>query len=108
MTNDHQGCGEKAPSPDGVALMNGQYGCGQVQLAGTDEALYERRNSRSFLRFRIPSPAQFNHVITLVSVGKEEVWLDTTTEVATLLSTNSGSVPPESDSGNASLPTAIR
>jgi len=30
----------------------------------------------------VPSPAQFNHVITMVPVGKEEVWLDTTTEVA--------------------------
>jgi Flp pilus assembly protein TadD len=30
----------------------------------------------------IPSPAQFNHVITMVPLGKEEIWMDTTTEVA--------------------------
>jgi len=30
----------------------------------------------------IPSPAQFNHVITMVPTGTEEVWMDTTTEVA--------------------------
>ncbi len=30
----------------------------------------------------IPSPAQFDHMISMVGVGKEEVWLDTTTEVA--------------------------
>jgi hypothetical protein len=30
----------------------------------------------------IPSPAQFNHVITMVPLGKEQVWMDTTTEVA--------------------------
>jgi starch phosphorylase len=27
---------------DAVALINTQYGCGPVQFAGTDEALYER------------------------------------------------------------------
>jgi tetratricopeptide (TPR) repeat protein len=30
----------------------------------------------------LPSPAQFNHIITMVPVGKEEIWMDTTTEVA--------------------------
>lgn len=30
----------------------------------------------------IPSPAQFNHVITMVPIGKDEIWMDTTTEVA--------------------------
>ncbi|HWW13016.1 MAG TPA: DUF3857 domain-containing protein [Candidatus Dormibacteraeota bacterium] len=30
----------------------------------------------------VPSPSQFNHAITMVPVGKEEVWMDTTTEVA--------------------------
>ncbi len=30
----------------------------------------------------VPSPAQFDHVISLVKVGQEDVWLDTTTEVA--------------------------
>lgn len=30
----------------------------------------------------VPSPAQFDHVITQVALGKEVIWLDTTTEVA--------------------------
>ena len=30
----------------------------------------------------VPSPAQFNHVITMLPLGKEEIWMDTTTEVA--------------------------
>jgi transglutaminase-like putative cysteine protease len=31
---------------------------------------------------KVPMPAAFNHLITLVDVGGEKVWLDTTTEVA--------------------------
>jgi transglutaminase-like putative cysteine protease len=31
---------------------------------------------------KVPMPAAFNHVITLVELGGEQVWLDTTTEVA--------------------------
>jgi Flp pilus assembly protein TadD len=30
----------------------------------------------------VPSPGQFNHVITMVPLGKEEIWMDTTTEIA--------------------------
>ncbi|HEX3738461.1 MAG TPA: DUF3857 domain-containing protein [Terriglobales bacterium] len=30
----------------------------------------------------IPSPSQFDHVFTMVPLGKEEIWMDTTTEVA--------------------------
>jgi tetratricopeptide (TPR) repeat protein len=30
----------------------------------------------------VPSPAQFNHVITLLPLGNNEIWMDTTTEVA--------------------------
>jgi tetratricopeptide (TPR) repeat protein len=30
----------------------------------------------------IPSPAQFDHVITAIPLGKETLWVDTTTEVA--------------------------
>ena len=29
----------------------------------------------------VPSPSQFKHVITMAPVGKEKVWMDTTTEV---------------------------
>jgi len=31
---------------------------------------------------KVPMPAAFNHLITLVDVGNEKVWLDATTEVA--------------------------
>jgi tetratricopeptide (TPR) repeat protein len=30
----------------------------------------------------VPSPSQFDHVISVVPIGKEMVWLDTTTEIA--------------------------
>jgi Flp pilus assembly protein TadD len=30
----------------------------------------------------VPSPSQFNHAITMLPLGKEEVWMDTTAEVA--------------------------
>ncbi|HKS95146.1 MAG TPA: DUF3857 domain-containing protein, partial [Terriglobia bacterium] len=39
-------------------------------------------NSSRKLDPDIPSPSQFDHVITLVPVGSDMVWLDTTTEVA--------------------------
>jgi tetratricopeptide (TPR) repeat protein len=39
-------------------------------------------NSSRKLDPDVPSPSQFDHVITLLPLGKEEVWMDTTTEVA--------------------------
>ena len=30
----------------------------------------------------VPSPSQFDHVFTMVPLGKQEIWMDTTTEVA--------------------------
>ena len=39
-------------------------------------------NSSRKIDPEVPSPAQFDHVISLVQVGQEDVWLDTTTEVA--------------------------
>jgi len=30
----------------------------------------------------IPSPSQFDHVFTMLPLGKDEIWMDTTTEVA--------------------------
>ena len=39
-------------------------------------------NSSRKLDPDIPSPSQFDHVITLLPMGKEKVWMDTTTEVA--------------------------
>ncbi len=39
-------------------------------------------NSRRKLDPDVPSPSQFDHVISMVPLGAEEVWMDTTTEVA--------------------------
>lgn len=39
-------------------------------------------NSNRKLDPDVPSPSQFDHVISLVPLEKEEVWMDTTTEVA--------------------------
>ena len=39
-------------------------------------------NSAHELDPSFPSPSQFNHVITRASAGGQEIWLDTTTEVA--------------------------
>jgi tetratricopeptide (TPR) repeat protein len=39
-------------------------------------------NSSRKLDPDVPSPSQFDHVITMLPMGKEEVWMDTTAEVA--------------------------
>jgi tetratricopeptide (TPR) repeat protein len=39
-------------------------------------------NSSRKLDTDVPSPSQFDHVITLLPMGQEEVWMDTTSEVA--------------------------
>ena len=39
-------------------------------------------NSSRKLDPDVPSPSQFDHVITLLPMGKQEVWMDTTSEVA--------------------------
>jgi tetratricopeptide (TPR) repeat protein len=39
-------------------------------------------NSARKLDPDVPSPSQFDHVITMLPLGKEEVWMDTTSEVA--------------------------
>src|SRR5439155_20277007 len=39
-------------------------------------------NSGRKLDPEIPSPSQFDHVFTLVPLAKDEVWMDSTTEVA--------------------------
>ena len=39
-------------------------------------------NSSRRIDADVPSPAQFNHVITLLSLGNDKIWMDTTTEVA--------------------------
>ncbi|HKI25971.1 MAG TPA: DUF3857 domain-containing protein [Candidatus Sulfotelmatobacter sp.] len=39
-------------------------------------------NSSRKLDPDVPSPSQFDHVITMLPLGKQEVWMDTTSEVA--------------------------
>ena len=39
-------------------------------------------NSSRKLDPDVPSPSQFDHVITMLPMGREEVWMDTTSEVA--------------------------
>jgi tetratricopeptide (TPR) repeat protein len=39
-------------------------------------------NSSRKLDPDVPSPSQFDHVITMLPLGKDEVWMDTTSEVA--------------------------
>jgi tetratricopeptide (TPR) repeat protein len=39
-------------------------------------------NSSRKLDPDIPSPSQFDHVFTMLPLGKEEIWMDSTTEVA--------------------------
>ena len=39
-------------------------------------------NSSRKIDADLPSPSQFDHVISVVPIGKEMVWLDTTTEIA--------------------------
>ena len=39
-------------------------------------------NSTRKLDPDVPSPSQFDHVITMLPMGKQEVWMDTTAEVA--------------------------
>jgi tetratricopeptide (TPR) repeat protein len=39
-------------------------------------------NSSRKLDPDVPSPAQFDHVITMLPMGQDEVWMDTTSEVA--------------------------
>ena len=39
-------------------------------------------NSSRKLDPDVPSPSQFDHVISLVPVGKDDIWMDTTAEVA--------------------------
>ena len=38
--------------------------------------------SRRKLDADVPSPSQFDHVVTMAPVGNQQVWMDTTTEVA--------------------------
>jgi tetratricopeptide (TPR) repeat protein/transglutaminase-like putative cysteine protease len=52
-----------------------------AETAGLQPAAVLIPSSRK-LDPEVPSPAQFDHVLSLVAIGKDNVWLDTTTEVA--------------------------
>lgn len=83
------GVGRYQPHPAAEVLAN-QYGdckdkhtllAALAEAAGLHTSAVLIPSSRK-LDPDVPSPAQFDHVISLVAVGKENVWLDTTTEVA--------------------------
>jgi glycogen phosphorylase len=42
MTTTQKAAPSTSPSPDGLARLREQYGCGPVEFAGSDNALYER------------------------------------------------------------------
>ena len=83
------GLGRYQPHSAAEVLAN-QYGdCKDKHtlLAGLLEAVGLHAssvliNSSRKLDPDVPSPSQFDHVITMVPLGKDQVWLDTTTEVA--------------------------
>ncbi len=77
------------PHPAGDVFQN-QYGdCKDKHTlleAMLDAAGYKASsvliNSSRKLDPDVPSPSQFDHVITLLPLGKDEIWMDTTAEVA--------------------------
>jgi tetratricopeptide (TPR) repeat protein len=83
------GLGRYQPHSAAEVLAN-QYGdCKDKHtlLAGLLEAVGLHAssvliNSSRKLDPDVPSPSQFDHVITMVPLGKDNVWLDTTTEIA--------------------------
>ena len=83
------GVGRYQPHASGDVLHN-QYGdCKDKHtlLASMLEAIGLHANSVLINSARkldadVPSPSQFDHVITMLPLGNEEVWMDTTAEVA--------------------------
>jgi tetratricopeptide (TPR) repeat protein/transglutaminase-like putative cysteine protease len=83
------GLGRYQPRPS-AAVLQEQYGdCKDKHtlLASLLEAAGLRAsavliNTAIKIDPEFPSPSQFNHVITLTRAGNDDVWLDTTTEVA--------------------------
>jgi tetratricopeptide (TPR) repeat protein len=83
------GVGRFQPHAANEVLQNGYGDCKDKHtlLAALLEAEGIRSypvliNSRRKLDAEMPSPAQFDHVITAVPFGQELTWLDTTAEVA--------------------------
>ena len=56
MTTKQKAVSTASMEPDGLASLIEQYGCGPVEFAGTDEALYERH-------------LLFDNVVKLTAVG---------------------------------------
>ena len=59
MTTKQKAVTTAAMEPDGLAGLTEQYGCGPVEFAGTDEALYERH-------------LLFDNVVKLTAAGPRE------------------------------------
>jgi tetratricopeptide (TPR) repeat protein len=83
------GVGRYQPHASGDVLHN-QYGdckdkhtllASMLEAEGLHASSVLINSSRK-LDPDVPSPSQFDHVITLLPMGKEEVWMDTTSEVA--------------------------
>jgi|CZKJ01.1.fsa_nt_gi tetratricopeptide (TPR) repeat protein len=83
------GLGRYQPHPSGDVLHN-QYGdckdkhtllASLLEAEGMHASSVLINSSRK-LDPDVPSPSQFDHVITMLPMGKEEVWMDTTSEVA--------------------------
>lgn len=83
------GVGRYQPHASGDVLHN-QYGdckdkhtllASMLEAEGLHASSVLINSSRK-LDPDLPSPSQFDHIITLLPMGKEEVWMDTTSEVA--------------------------
>jgi tetratricopeptide (TPR) repeat protein len=83
------GVGRFQPHPAGDVLHN-QYGdckdkntllASLLKASGYDASSVLINSGRK-LDPDIPSPSQFDHVFTMVPLGKDEIWMDSTTEVA--------------------------
>lgn len=59
MTTKQKAVAMATMEPDGLASLIEQYGCGPVEFAGTDEALYERH-------------LLFDNVVKLTAAGPRE------------------------------------
>ena len=59
MTTKQKAVSTASMEPDGLASLIEQYGCGPVEFAGTDEALYERH-------------LLFDNVVKLTAAGPRE------------------------------------
>lgn len=85
------GVGRYRPHAAGEVLQNGYGDCKDKHtlLAALLQAVGLKAypaliNSINEIDSEVPSPGQFDHVVSVVPLGQKQVWLDTTTEVAPL------------------------